>query len=385
MDGNYSTSPRLKYSSLILIFIGVITIGFGFYVDSDKTWANFLLNNYYFISLAIGATFFLALQYITQSGWSAMFIRIPHAMGTYLPIAAILILFLIFGMHSLYEWSHPNAQADPLIEHKSFYLNIPFFFIRLLVFFALWIFMTYLLRRISIKEEYEGGMQYFYKSELYSKIYIFILAITFSLFTFDIIMSIDVHWFSTLFAIKNFVSGFYHSIAVITLIIILLNRIGHFNNLNESHLRDFSKYIFILGSIWAYLWFVQYLLIWYANIPEETVYFVTRTEGEWRILFFLNIILNWAIPFLALLADKVNRNRYILLFVALVLIVGQWVDLYLQIMPGSVGEFHIGFIEIGTFAGFIGLFIFIVSRALSKFPLIPKNHPYLEESIMHDL
>lgn len=386
MEKNYSMPSTFRLIILGFVIIGILTIGFGLYFNPEKTWANFLLNNYYFLSIAIGATFFLAIQYITQSGWSALFIRVPHAIGTYLPVAAFLTFFLIFGMHSLYHWSTPGAAAhDSIIEHKSPYLNVPFFFIRLFIFFTLWILMTTILRKNSLKEDHEGGLKYFHKSEFHSKIYIFILAITFSLATFDLIMSIDVHWVSTIFAVMNFISGFYHSIAIITLIILFLNRKGHFIHLNDSHLNDFSKYLFRLSILWAYLWFVQYLLIWFTNIPEETIYYVTRTEGNWRIYFFLNFILNFAIPFLVLLPKKTNSNKTIISFICIILIIGQWVDLYLQIMPGVTGVSSIGFIEIGTFTGFSGLFIFIVYRALSRIPLIPKNHPYLEESIYHHL
>ncbi len=384
MEEFYSVSPRFKSIILGIIILGLITIGLGLFISPERTWANFLLNNYYFISIIVGATFFLAIQYITQSGWSAMFIRIPHAIGMYMPFAAIIILFLIFGMHSIYHWSIPGvAELSPEIEHKSPYLNVPFFFIRLVIIFALWILMTTLLRKTSLMEDHESNLKYFHKSEKYSKIYIFILAITFSLLTFDLIMSIDVHWFSTIFAVKNFVSGFYHAVSIITLIVIFLNRNGCFRDLNKAHLRYFSRYLFILGVIWAYLWFIQYMLIWFANIQEETIYYVVRTEGKWRTLFFLNIILNWVIPFIILLPGKTNSNKLILVVICIILIIGQWVDLYLQIMPGSVGEFNIGFIEVGVFAGFIGLFIFIVSRSLGRIPLIPKNHPYLGESIHH--
>lgn len=381
MDEKYTFSPRLKYITLTLICIGVLTVIFGFFFRVEKTWANLLLNNYYFISIAIGATFYYAIQYITQSGWSAQFQRIPLAIGTYLIIAGILILLLIFGMESLYHWSHSDAALhDPIIAHKSPYLNKPFFFIRIIVFFSLWILMTRLLLMTSIKEDQVIGLKYFNRSELYSKIYIFILAVTFSLFTFDLIMSIDVHWFSTVFAIKNFISGFYHSVAIIVLIVLALNNLGYYKKLNKSHLHSFSKYIFILGIIWVYLLFVEYLVIWIGNIQEETIYFVPRIQGKWKILFFMNIILNWIIPFFVLMSDKAKQNKQVILFICIILIIGQWVDLYLQIMPGALGEFRIGIIEIGIFAGYIGLFTLIVGKALSKIPLIPKNHPYLKES-----
>ncbi|HLF33636.1 MAG TPA: hypothetical protein VI583_05340 [Cyclobacteriaceae bacterium] len=384
MEQQFSISVWLKFIIVILIIIGITTIGLGFYYESDRTWANFLLNNYLFLSLAIGATFFLALQYITQSGWSALFIRIPHAIGMYIPVAAILILILIFGMHSIYDWSIPEIRVtDPVIKHKSPYLNIPFFFIRLVIFFLLWIILTRLLRRTSLKEDHEAGLKYFIKSEFYSKIYIFIIAITFSIATFDLIMSIDVHWYSTIFAAKNFVSGLNHSVAIITLIVIFLNSKGCLNNLNKNHLHDFSRYIFILSTIWAYLWFVEYLIIWFTNIPEETIYYVVRTGEEWKVFFFLNIFLNWVIPFIALFSNKLDNKKPIILIVCVVMIIGQWIDLYLQIMPGTTGKYYTGIIEIGTFAGFAGVFILTIAITLTKIPLIPQNHPFLLESIHH--
>lgn len=386
MDKEYTLSARLKYITVICIFIGVVTVSFGYYFNAKVTWANVLLNNYYYISIALGATFFYAIQYISQSGWSAQFGRVPLAMGTYLTIAGVLILLLIFGMNYIYHWSLPDAAAhDSLIEHKSPYLNIPFFFIRMIIFFVLWIIMIRLLIWASVKEDKFGGMKYFHKSEKYSKIFIFILAITFSLFTFDLIMSIDVHWFSTIFAVKDFMAGFYHSVAVIALIVIILNRYGHFKSLNDSHLQSFAKYLLILSMIWGYLWFMQFLVIWFANIQEETIYFQVRTQGGWKIFFFLNIILNCVVPFLILLLCKVKYLKPALIFVCIILIIGQWVDLYLQIMPGTVGVSNIGVIEIGTFIGYTGLFILILTSSLSKRPLIPKNHPYLNESFNHQL
>lgn len=382
MTKKYSISSKLRYTAIAFVLIGIITLGLGFYFKTEKTWANVLLNNYYFIAITIGATFFYAIQYITQSGWSALFQRIPLALSSYLPVAGILILFIIFGMNYIYDWSLPNAASnDAIIRHKSPYLNIPFFFIRLIIYFSLWIFMTKLLLKVSVKEDKIGGLKYFYKSEFYSKIYIFILAITFSLFTFDLIMSIDVHWFSTIFAVKNFVSGFLHGVALITLTIILLNRIGYYKNLNKNHLQNFSKYLFILGFIWVYLWFMEYLLIWFGNIQEESVYFITRLQGKWKIFFFSNIILNWLIPFFVLLLDKATQNKLVLMIVCICLLMGFWIDLYLQIMPGTIGVFNIGLIEIGSFIGYTGLFTLVVTRALSKFPLIPNKHPYLNESL----
>jgi hypothetical protein len=385
MDKQLVISKRFNYLTYILMGIGLVTFIAGLFINPVKTWANYLMNNYYFLSLAIGATFFLALQCITQAGWASAFGRIPQAMANVIPVIAVLMIpILIFGMPDIYHWAHPGIAAhDPVIAHKTPYLNLPFFISRYVIFFAIWIILTQYLKRLSLNEDRVGGMTNFYKSELFSKIYIFTLAITFSLATFDWIMSVDVHWFSTIFAFRNFAMSFYHGTVVITLIIIILRKLGYLPFLNKAHLKDFSKYIFILSIIWTYLWFSQYILIWYANIPEETVYYLPRTKGEFQPLFYLELIVNFAIPFALLLSNFLVSHKNTLLAICIVIIIGQWIDLYLQIIVGTYGKLQIGLIEIGMFIGFAGMFAFVVAHALRAAPMVPRNHPYLTESLEH--
>ena len=173
----------------------------------------------------------------------------------------------------------------------------------MIIYFALWILFIRKLRKISLREDLtdpadqDGYHVLFGKSELYSKIFIFILAITFSLSAFDWIMSIDAHWYSTIFALKNLVAAFLHGVSILTLIVFILYRRGYFPFLNKFHLHDFARYIFMLSIVWGYFWFAQFMIIWYGNIPEETVYYFVRWKEGWKVLFFLEIILNWAIPF----------------------------------------------------------------------------------------
>lgn len=384
-DKQLHISRTFTIISFVMIGIGAVTIIAGFFINPVKTWANYLMNNYYFLSLAIGATFFAALQYITQSGWSSGFLRIPQAMGAVIPFIAILMIpLMIFGLPDIYHWAHHGAaDHDPIIAHKSPYLNIPFFIIRFVIFFAAWIFMNRLLRRLSLREDKAGGLDLFHKSEFYSKVYIFVIAVTFSLATFDWIMSIDVHWYSTIFAFRNFAMAFYHGTTVMVLIIIILNKLGYLPYLSKAHLKDYSKYIFILSIIWTYMWFSQYMLIWYANIPEETVYYLPRTKGEFRPFFYMELIINWVIPFALLLSNYLVSHKNTLLAICCIIIFGQWVDLYQQVIVGTYGKLHIDFIEIGSFIGFAGLFAYIVARALASAPLTPRNHPLLEETFHH--
>jgi hypothetical protein len=390
MKEQITVSRNFKIITLLLTAIGAGTIILGLLSDRQATWANYLIVNYYFFSLAMGAAFFLVLQSISQSGWSSAFRRVSEAMMSYIPFAALFFLLLWFGMNDLYQWSQKGAAAlDPLILHKSDYLNIPFFFARMILYFILWIILIRKLRQISLKEDFtepsntNGIMVLFGKTELYSKIFIFILSVTFSLAAVDWIMSLDVKWYSTIFALKNLVAAFLHGISILALIVFILYKRGYFPFFNEYHLHDFARYIFMLSIVWGYFWFAQFMIIWYGNIPEETVYYSVRWETGWKVLFFLEIGLNWFIPFMVLLPIKASRNMTIITIVILFLIVGQYIDLFVQVIPGTTGKLKFGWIAAGTFLGYAGLFSFVVATTLSKAKIIPSNHPYLEESLNH--
>ncbi len=384
MENKLVVSNRFKMLTYALIGIGMLSLILGFIFDAKRTWANYLLNNYYFLSLAVGAAFFGAIQYIANAGWSAAFKRIPEAMAAYIPFAGVLFLILFFGMHSLFEWTHDEVvQHDQLLQHKSPYLNIPFFFARVIVFFGVWTILSKYLRRMSLKEDEVGGMEYFHKSEHYSKIFIFILAFSFSLFAVDMLMSLSPHWFSTLFAGKSFMAAFLHGSSIITLIVIILSRTGNFELLNRSHLHDFTRYIFMTSIIWGYFNFAEFMLIWYGNIPEETTWFVQRWDGAYKVLFFANILINWFVPFIVLMPRKTSRSKQVITPVIILLMIGQYIELYYIIWPATVGAAKFGPLEIGTFIGFLGLFALVVSTWLAKANLVPRKHPYIEESIYH--
>ncbi len=385
MEKQLKVSSGFKTVMYVLIAFGLITVIIGFATgDHVRTWANLLLNNYYFMSVALGASFWLAIQAITQSGWSAGFVRVPQAMSNYLIVSFVLWFFMFFGLHDLYHWTHHDAvMNDSILLHKEPYLNIPFFAIRFVLFFGLWIFLTQRIKKLSLAEDQIGGLTNFNKIEFTSKVFIFVFAITFSLFAIDWLMSLDAHWYSTIYAVKKFIMAFYHGAVVITAIVIILNKLGYFPFLNKEHLGDFGRYIFILSIIWAYIWLSQYLLIWYANIPEETVYYIPRIMQEYKNFFYLELIVNWLFPFLFLMWNRIAKNPNALLFVAIVLMGGQWIELYMSIMPDTVSSHNITYIEFGTFFGYLALFALVVAWSLSRMPLVAKNHPYLPESIEH--
>ncbi|MGO3307024.1 MAG: quinol:cytochrome C oxidoreductase, partial [Sphingobacterium sp.] len=224
------------------------------------------------------------------------------------------------------------------------------------------------------------------KSFKLSAIFLVIFGFTTPIWSFDTVMSLEAHWFSTMFGWYNFAAMWVSGLAAITVIVVLVKKAGYLGWVNENHLHDLGKLMFGFSIFWAYVWFAQFILIWYANMPEETVYFYKRFEPEYKPWFWLNIILNFVAPLLLLVDRDTKRKGNIMLFVSILLLCGHWLDYYVMIMPGTV-DMHRGFgyIEIGTALGFVGLFTFLVMNKLSKHPLGAKHHPLLDESLHHQL
>lgn len=380
MELKFEYKRRWRILFAALFVIGLAGIVFGLLTQPDRAWANILLNNYLFIMLSIGALFFYAVQYVTNSGWSAMFQRVSMAAGIWLPVGFVLMLLFYFGMNHIYEWTDADAVAyDKLLQHKAPYLNVPFFYIRVLVYFLLWLGLAWWMRKLSLKEDFAGTM-HVEKHIKASGAFVFAIVFTFTMASVDWIMSIDAHWFSTLFGLKNLLATIYYAVAFMVLLLLWLQKQGYFSGMNEAHRHDFARYLFRLSIVWGYLWFMQYLIIWYANIPEATMYYVPRVQGEWSTLFYIEFAINFAIPFLALMNDQFARQKIVMIVMSLLLLAGLWISLFVQIMPGSRDVLEFGMIEILSFTGFLGLYLYFVFSHLSKVPLVPMNHPYLEES-----
>lgn len=377
---------RVRILALILTGIGLIALVTGFLTDQSRTFTSLLLNNYYFLSLSLGAVFFVSLHHVTDAGWSSMFKRIPEAMASYVPFAFIVMLVLFAGVRDIYEWAEPGiTETDALIAHKSPYLNLPFFYIRAILLFCAWIILIILIRRASLRGDREDGPAWYQKNKHLSMVYIFVFSITFSVASFDWIMSIDSHWFSTLFGIRAIVSSLYYAVSLLVILVILLNKAGYLEALNKYHLNDFARYLFRLSIVFGYLWFMQYLIIWYANIPETTFYYVYRVNEPWTFLFYAELVINWTIPFILLMSDDLARKKSVLIPVSILLLAGFYISLYIQIMPGTTGFIRFGFIEAGSFLGFAGVFMLLFMRTLSKAPLYAKVDPFIQESVSHHL
>jgi hypothetical protein len=396
----FEFTGKVKTLSIVGIVIGIAAVLFGFLagdkVMHERTFANLLLMAYYFACVCMSGTFFLAVQYVAQAGWSASILRVPQAMAKTLPIAAVILVVVISAglyTHNLYHHWHADGLTDPkspnydsLIAGKAVFLNVPFFLGRQVVFLGIYSIFSIMFVKFSYNEDLAGGLNSYRKSFKNACIFLVIYGFTTPIFAFDTVMSLEAHWFSTMFGWYNFAAMWVSSLATIAIILILLRRAGYMQWVNNSHLHNLGQFIFGFSIFWTYVWFAQFLLIYYANMPEETVYFYKRFE-YYKFWFFLNLAMNFLAPVLLLMDRDNKRTDAKLLFVSIVVLLGHWVDYYQMIMPGAVEEGHNGFgiIEIGTAIGFVGLFTFTVLTSLSKKPLIAKNHPLLQESLHHQL
>lgn len=389
-----------KMLSIVAIVIGIASVAWGLlssdHIMHERTYANLLLMGYYFTCVCAAGAFFIALQMVTQSGWSAGMLRIPQAMASVLPIASIILLIIVgLGLytHNLYHhWADPtlhdpeHANYDALVAGKGAFLNIPGFLARQVIFMGAYSIFAYIIAKLSYNEDLNGGLNSYKKSFKLSAIFLVIFGFTTPIWSFDTIMSLEAHWFSTMFGWYNFAAMWVSGIAAITVILILLKKAGYMAWVNENHLHDLGKLMFGFSIFWTYVWFAQFMLIWYSNIPEETVYFYKRWEPEYKPWFWLSLIINFLAPLLLLMDRDVKRKPNFMMFVAILLLVGHWLDYYIMVMPGTV-ENHRGFgvLEIGTAIGFVGLFTFLVMSKLSKHALAPKSHPFLQESLHHQI
>ncbi|WP_426492846.1 quinol:cytochrome C oxidoreductase [Hymenobacter sp. 102] len=352
-------------------------------------------SNVFFTGVAAIGTVFVAIQYVAYAGWSVLIKRVAEALSAWL-IPGLVIMVVVFGIsyftHDIFHWTTPgimdpkSENYDAIIAGKSGFLNLPFYIARMVIFLGLWAFFTKKLRDLSLAEDLNGGTEYFHKSINVSALFLVIFAVSSPIAAWDWVMSIDTHWFSTMFGWYIFASWWVSGLAAITLCTIILKQAGYLRWVKEGHLHDLGKFMFGFSIFWTYVWFSQFMLIWYANLPEESVYFNQRLggfDGQYTWLFFFNLIINFVFPFLVLMTRDAKRQMIMLKIVTIAILVGHWFDFYLAIMPGTMQANNGFIIEIGVALVFLGAFLTLMTNRLAQASLIPVHHPFLDESVHH--
>ncbi len=368
-----------------LAALGTGALGLGLIVAPERAWPNLLLDNFYLLSVSLVGVFFIAIHRLAKAGWPTVLQRVPEAMTAYVPVGAVLMLVMLMGVPTLYHWSHPEAvAADALLQAKAGWLNVPAFAMRLVVVVALWWWLGRRIVRVSRRQDESGAIAETAAGMRASAVFTVVFALTFTIASIDWIMSLEPHWFSTLFPWYVFSSVACGGVALLTALLILLRRRGYLTATNEHHVHDLGKWVFAFSLFWGYLWFSQYMLIWYANIPEESVYYVARSEGGWWALFVANPIINVALPLLLLLPAAWKRNETLLFWVCVVIVAGHWLDLYIMVMPSATPAGpRIGPLEVAAVVGLGSLFLVLFDRAFRRAPMYPRGDPYFEESVHH--
>jgi hypothetical protein len=374
----FAIETRSRRAAWAVVAAGTTAAAAGIAFDPQRTWSALLLNGYYMLAVALAGVVFIALQHLCGAAWSANMRRVAEAMMAALPAAALLMLALFFGRGTLYA-SHADLPSP-----KGWYLATPFFFGRMALFVAGWTAFAWTMRRTSLRQDRDGEGAHHRRLVRLSAIFLVVFAVSFSLASFDWLMTLTRNWSSTIFAIYAFAGLLAGGVAAITLTTVLLVERGDLANVvNEHHLHDLGKLMFAFSTFWAYIWVSQYLLIWYGNLPDETPYYLVRTSGAWTIPFLLNVAVNWAVPFLVLMPRASKRNHRVLKGVAIVMLAGRWLDLYVAIMPALYRSPAVHAVDLAILAGCAAGFFLLATRALAAAPLVPLNNPSFYQSLAH--
>jgi len=377
---------------ILTVVIGAIALLRGTEHDQARFWIVLLQNSVFFLFITTASIFIQAAAGLAQGGWIVAYRRVPESIGANVwifGVIALVVLFtIVFGLgdhNPIFHWVHP--EGDKILEGKSAFLNKGMFAGFTIATIAAWSWFGRKFRAMSIAQETapKNSTKIYWKMVAMSGAFLFVYALTMMSTTpWFWIMSIDAHWYSTLFSWYVFASSFVSGMSLILLFTVFLKNRGNLEFVNKEHIHDLGKFMFAFSIFWTYLWFAQFMLIWYANIPEETTYFKIRMQGPYSMFFWANLILNFLVPVLILMARPSKRNYFTIIFMAMAIIFGHWIDFYLMTMPGPLqANWHLSWYELGVPCAFIGILILAVTRTLSKANLVPVNNPFLKETLIH--
>ncbi|HMO62537.1 MAG TPA: quinol:cytochrome C oxidoreductase [Ferruginibacter sp.] len=410
MNHSFELPGGYKKWTFALLGVGVIALLYGIFVyhpfghaahgeitNGTRFWSVLLQNSTYWLLLVNASMFFIGVTTLALGGWQVALRRVPEAISSVVPVLGIInflvLMAIVFGgRDDIYHWINKEVvENDHILRGKKGFLNPVFFTVWSAITLLIWWLVGQKMRSLSLKTDSEGHMDYekakwwMNQNIIWASVFIVFFGLTVgSTIPWLWLMSIDAHWYSTMFSWYTFASTFVAGMSLIALYIVFLKNRGQLEYVTDEHLHDVGKFMFAFSVFWTYLWFSQYMLIWYANIPEETGYYKIRVQGPFRGIFFLNLILNFICPFLILMRKASKRNYTLITFMAVLIIFGHWIDFWQMVMPGTMKEkAQLSFFEFGIAALFIGIIMWRVGAFISKHPLTAKNHPFLKESMIH--
>lgn len=419
MNSQFELTAGYKKWTWGLIIAGAIAVLYGFIMmhpfapvahggehhgptEATRFWAVLLQNSVFWLLVVNASMFFICVTTMAMGGWQVALRRVPEAISSVVPFLGIITFLVLMaiiwgGRTDIYHWLDASAVAkDPILNGKSGFLNPTFYTIWSAICIFMWWFLGRKMRAMSLETDkggtmdYETGKKWIWKNTVWASLYTVFFGLSVaSTVPWLWLMSIDAHWYSTMYSWYTFASTFVSGMSLVALFVIYLKNKGQLEYVTEEHLHDVGKFMFAFSVFWTYLWFSQYMLIWYSNQPEETKYFIerigtARKSGPYHFIFFLNLFLNFLCPLLILMKRGVKRNWTMVSVMAILIIFGHWIDFFQMVMPGTMHEhYHFAAFELGVPALFIGIIMWGVGKYLTSNPLVAKNHPFLKESMIH--
>jgi hypothetical protein len=389
METTYAAPPRVASLQRLATIVGVVGLALcvaGFLASREHFFKSYLLAYVFWVGIALGCLALSMVHHLSGGAWGVVTRRVFEAASRTLPFMAILFLPLAFGVGELYLWANPDEVAkDTILQHKAPYLNVPFFFVRAALYFAIWSVMAFLLSKWSLEQEREGERGQSLRMQRLSGGGLVLYAITILFMSVDWIMSLDPHWFSTMYGILFMGGQGLSALAFTIAVVVLLSRTEPMSRvIAPAHLHDLGKLLLAFVMLWAYFSFSQFLIIWSANLPEEIPWYLRRMGGGWQWVGLALIIGHFALPFMLLLSSDLKKQGRTLIVIALLVIGMRIVDLFWQIGPLH-GEDHFGvhWLDAAAPVALGGVWLALFLWQLGTRPLLPLGEPYLHEALEH--
>jgi len=373
--------PLVGVACAVLGVVGCAILG---PANPKQFFFSWLMSFLFFLSLALGALFFVLFQYATQGGWGIVVRRIGETVFAMLPVMAVLFVPVLFGLHELYSWSVPGAaEHDALLRWKAPFLNVPFFLIRAAIYFVCWSFIALVYYRLSRGQDATGDPAVSARLRKFAGPAIIVLALTSTFASIDWIVSLTPHWYSTMFGVYFFAGSFIGFIALLSVVAPAMRAAGLLDTvITAEHLQDIGKFLFAFTAFWAYIGFSQFFLIWYANLPEESFWFKARLEGSWEFVSLLLMAGHFGVPFFYLMGRAVKRRGWTLAIGGTWLLAMHFVDIYWQVMPTLHPEgVRPSVLDVAALLAVGGCFVAAASWLMRRQALVPMRDPRLAESL----